>query len=60
MHPLVAEVGKQCNYMGFFFAQKAHVFPGLFNQVHQIQNEQNRCMFDTFYWRKLQFPIDFD
>ena len=29
-HPLVAEVGKQCNYMGFFLAWKAHIFPDQF------------------------------
>ena len=32
MHPLVAEVGKQCNYVEFFFAQEAHIFLGLFYQ----------------------------
>ena len=32
MHPLVAEVGKQCNYVGFVFARKAHIFPGSFYQ----------------------------
>ncbi len=32
MHPLVAEVGKQCNNMGLFFAPEAHIFPRLFYQ----------------------------
>ncbi len=32
MHTLVTEVGKQCKYMGFFFAWKAHIFLGLFDQ----------------------------
>ncbi len=32
MHPLLAEVGKQCNNVGFFFAQEAHIFPHLFYQ----------------------------
>ncbi len=32
MHPLVADVGKQCSYVGFFFARKAHIFAGLFDQ----------------------------
>ncbi len=32
MHPLVAEVGKQCIYVGLFFARNVHIFPGLFYQ----------------------------
>ncbi len=30
MHPLVAEAGKQCNYVRFFCAREAHIFLGLF------------------------------
>ena len=36
MHPRVVEVGKQCNYMGFFFARKAHIFHGLFYQGYSV------------------------
>ena len=32
MHTLVAEVGKQCKYVRFIFARKAHIFPCLFYQ----------------------------
>ena len=32
MHPLVAEVDKQCNDVGFIFAREAHICPHLYYQ----------------------------
>ena len=36
MHTLVTEIGKQCKYMGFFLARKAHIFPGLLDQGYNV------------------------